>query len=48
MKEELGIKESLSITLKRGNEVIKERKVDNNKIMEEIWKTLQTFLNTKE
>ena len=47
MKEELGVKESLSITLKRGREVIDERNVGQTNIMEELWKIIHSFSNTK-
>ena len=46
MEEKVSVKESLSIKLKRGNEVIDERNVGNN-LMEELWKIIRNFSNTK-
>lgn len=50
MEEKVSINDSCLISLRRGNNVIEERKVDGKQInlSEELWKILQCLLNTKE
>ena len=50
MKENVLLKDSVTLTLKRGNDIISEQKVNGDEInlMEELWKIIQCFSNIKE